>query len=211
MLNCHNQRQNLCWTGLGTSGLFLLTFEADYLRAAWVDVWNQQFGRGWGLVLFFPPLCNCFPHSLKSCRNGKSTNMHPRNSPHVLALGHSTTGISCVCHKSRESVQKSGTVGAWELGTAVEKLLPWGDTPEPGHTAQGEVRTQAGNPWRCRTWWWSAPGWVCFGVFFEKLRGFRNKIIINNNYIIIVLLLYNNNNNSLLLWNATSVSLISFM
>lgn len=55
--------------------------------------------------------------------------MHPGSSPHVLALGDTTTGISCcVLQELDKLCRNQGLWGAWELGTAMEKLLLRGDS-----------------------------------------------------------------------------------
>lgn len=64
-----------------------------------------------GFGFFSLPLCNYFPHSLKSCWNGNSKNMYPESSPHVLALWNTTAGISCcVLQEAAALCGKPGTV-----------------------------------------------------------------------------------------------------
>lgn len=107
---------------------------------------------GFGFV--FLPLCNYFPHSLKSCWNGRSTNMYPGSSPHVLALGDTTTGISCCVLEEPDNLcRNQGLWGAWELGTAMEKLLSW------GHSATEPVQG------------WEPPGAAESGDGVELLQG----------------------------------------
>lgn len=105
----------------------------------------ESLGLGW---VFFLPLCNYFPHSLKSCWNRNSKNMYPESSPHVLALWNTTTGISCcVLQEPAALCRERGPWRAGVLRTAREKLRSWGD---PGvkavPTGKGWRSTQGGGP-----------------------------------------------------------------
>lgn len=169
MLNCHNQRQNLCWTGLGTSGSFLLTFEANYLRAAWgwwvwnSAAWPQQFGRGWGLVLFFSPFVTVLPTALNHAEKARAQ-ICTQGAAHMCwHLETPPQEFRAVCYKNRTSCAEIRNVGGLGDWGQPWKSCSGGDTaPELSTQPRDRWQPGLGASWCCRKWWLrqAALGWL---------------------------------------------------
>lgn len=174
MLNCHNQRQNLCWTGLGTSGSFLLTFEANYLRAAWgwwvwnSAAWPQQSGRGWGLVLFFSPCVTVFPTALNHAETARAQICSQGAAHMCWHLETPPQEFRAVCYKNRTIRAEIRNVEG--LGNG-DSCSGWDTAPELSTQPRGRCPPGLGASWCCRKGWlrlaalcWLGhPGWSSIG------------------------------------------------